>query len=89
MGSTSRPDGTANPDGTGGPVRPEDVRVHWHRSDDGGQVVLAAESGRVRVAVAFPESLSRADLEAVLAERDRELGHYFERRAAGDGSGPE
>jgi hypothetical protein len=32
----------------------------------------------VKLAVAFPVSASKSELETVLSERDRELEHYFE-----------
>lgn len=58
----------------------EDVSITWHRSEAADQVVLGAAGDDVRVAVAFPADADRPDLEAVLAERDRELQHFFDAR---------
>lgn len=86
MASGSRPDGTApadlegDADGAEGDpaVDPEEVHISWHRAGSGEQVVLGVEAGEVRVAVAFPPEAGRAELETALAERDRELEHFFD-----------
>jgi hypothetical protein len=65
-----------------GPSTPaEDVSITWHRSEAADQVVLGAAAGGVRLAVAFPADADHPDLEAVLAERDRELEHFFDARS--------
>jgi hypothetical protein len=56
----------------------DDVSITWHRSDADDEVILAAAEDEVRVAVAFPADAARPDVEAVLAERDRELAHFFD-----------
>lgn len=55
-----------------------DVRVDWYTGGSGDRVAVGIDAGEVRMAVTFPVTASRADLEAVFAERDRELDHYFE-----------
>lgn len=56
----------------------DDVSITWHRSDADDEVILAAADDDVRVAVAFPADAARPEVEAVLAERDRELAHFFD-----------
>jgi len=63
----------------------DDVSINWHRDESDGQVILGAESDRVRIAVAFPVDVVQSELRTVLDERDRELVHYFDRL----GHGPE
>lgn len=60
------------------------VSITWHRSDADDEVILAAADDDVRVAVAFPADAARPEVEAVLAERDRELAHFFDAQADRD-----
>jgi molybdopterin-guanine dinucleotide biosynthesis protein A len=75
---------TGNRDST--PNARDDVSITWHRSDDDDEVILAAAANGVRVAVAFPADAARPDVEAVLAERDRELRHFFDAQTGRSGS---
>ena len=67
------------------PTASDDASITWHRREADDEVILAAATDRIRVAVAFPADAARDDVEAVLAERDRELEHFFD--AGADGSG--
>jgi hypothetical protein len=65
--------------GTGdGPEESNEVRVDWYSGGSEDRVAVGIDAGDVRLAVTFPVTASRAELESVFAERDRELDHYFE-----------
>ena len=66
------------------PTASDDASITWHRSEADGEIILAAATDQIRIAVAFPADAARSDVEAVLAERDRELEHFF--AAGADGS---
>lgn len=55
-----------------------DVRVDWYTGGSEDRVAIGIDAGDVRMAVTFPVTASRSELETVFAERDRELDHYFE-----------
>ena len=59
-------------------IDPNEVQVDWHTDGSEEQVAVGIDAGDVKLAVAFPVSASKSELEAVLSERDRELEHYFE-----------
>ena len=57
---------------------PEQVHVSWHRDGGDRQVMIGLDGGDIKLAMTFPVDLSRRELETILAERDREIDHYFE-----------
>jgi hypothetical protein len=59
-------------------IDPSEIEIDWHTDGAEDQVALGIEADEVKIAITFPVTASRADLETVLAERDRELDHYFE-----------
>ena len=59
-------------------IDPSEVQVDWHTDGSEKQVAVGIDAGDVKLAVAFPVSASKSELETVLSERDRELEHYFE-----------
>ncbi|WP_121823384.1 hypothetical protein [Halostella salina] len=61
-----------------GPDEPNEVRVDWYSGGSEDRIAVGIDAGDVRLAVTFPVTASRAELESVFAERDRELDHYFE-----------
>ncbi|WP_135536951.1 MULTISPECIES: hypothetical protein [Halostella] len=59
-------------------IDPNDIQIDWYTNGSEDQVAVGIEADDVKIAVTFPVSASRSELETVLAERDRELDHYFE-----------
>lgn len=59
-------------------IDPNDIQIDWYTDGSEDQVALGIEADDVKIAITFPVSASRSELETVLAERDRELDHYFE-----------
>lgn len=59
-------------------IDPSDVHIDWHSDGSQERVALGIDAGEVKLAITFPVTASRSELESVLAERDRELDHYFE-----------
>jgi hypothetical protein len=59
-------------------IDPSEIEIDWYTDGSEDQVALGIEADDVKIAITFPVTASRSDLETVLAERDRELDHYFE-----------
>lgn len=59
-------------------IDPNDVHIDWHSDGSEQRIALGIDAGDVQLAITFPVTASRSELETVLKERDRELDHYFE-----------